>query len=163
MRIIKLALISAVVLFGLISLMSSFLPSQVRISRAIDISAGKEQCFAPLANMEAWQQWNEYIKAYHHKKIEKNELESDEIAISFTEKTDSIVRTEWQKPNGNKFGSGFVIISQDAKHTTVQWYFDFHVRWYPWEKFQSIVFDQQFGPVMERSLANLKKMAEAAP
>jgi hypothetical protein len=40
--------------------------------------------------------------------------------------------------------------------TVVQWYFDFRLKWYPWEKFGSIVFDQQLGPSMESSLENLR-------
>jgi hypothetical protein len=43
----------------------------------------------------------------------------------------------------------------------VQWYFDFEVNWYPWEKFGSILFDRQLGPSMERSLETLKKNAGA--
>jgi hypothetical protein len=34
------------------------------------------------------------------------------------------------------------------------------LKWYPWEKFASIIFDRQLGPYMERSLGNLKKLAE---
>jgi hypothetical protein len=42
----------------------------------------------------------------------------------------------------------------------VQWYFDFVFRWYPWEKFSSIVYDKQLGPAMEKSLNNLKDLIE---
>jgi hypothetical protein len=45
----------------------------------------------------------------------------------------------------------------------LQWYFDIKLRWYPWEKFGSIVFDKQLGPPMEKSLGNLKKLLEKNP
>jgi hypothetical protein len=160
MRFVKLGLISAVVLFGMITLMSLLLPSHIRISRAIDIHAAKEKVYRPIADISQWQQWNEYVRAYHNKKIENGEIRADEISISLTGSNDTLVTSEWLPPSGNKFGSGFAIIAQDSSHTTLQWYFDFHLKWYPWEKFQSIVYDQQFGPVMERTLGNLKRIAE---
>ena len=45
--------------------------------------------------------------------------------------------------------------------TTLQWYMDFHLRWYPWEKFASLLFEQSYGPKMEQGLGNLKKILEA--
>ena len=162
MRFVKLGIISAVVLFGILLLISSLLPSQVRISRAIDINASREKIFPLLADVSKWQQWNEYIRAYHNPVAETDMLKADEIAIFITGKTDSLVTADWQQPSGNKFGSGFAIISNSngQGHTTVQWYFDFHVKWYPWEKFQSIVYDEQLGPSIEKSLAALKRIAE---
>lgn len=160
MKIIKLGLISLVVLFGLITLISSLLPAQVRISRAIDIYAPAEKVYSQVSDVRQWENWNEYVKNYHNRKTEVNGLSADEITIAVTRKTDSLIQAEWNRPGGYKFGNGFAIIAQDSAHTIVQYYFDFHLAWYPWEKFQSIVYDQQFGPVMERSLANLKKIAE---
>jgi hypothetical protein len=46
---------------------------------------------------------------------------------------------------------------------TVQWYFDFYLKWEPWEKFSSIVYDKQLGPVMEESLIKLKTLTESNP
>ncbi len=149
-------------LFGLITLMSLLLPSHIRISRAIDITATREKIYDQIVNFNQWDAWNEYIHTYHNKRIENDELKADEMTVSFTGKTDSLLTTAWQQPGGTKFGSGFAVIAQDSNHTTVQWYFDFYLNWYPWEKFQSIVYDQQFGPLMEKTLANLKKITESA-
>ncbi len=43
---------------------------------------------------------------------------------------------------------------------TVQWYMDFHQRWYPWEKFSSLLLEKRYGPVLEKGLSDLKKRAE---
>jgi hypothetical protein len=162
MRFIKLAFISAVVLFTIILLISLLLPSHIRISRAIDISAPREKIYPLVADVKQWDKWNEYIRVYHNRVAETASLKADEITISITGNTDTLVTAEWLQPSGNKFGNGFAIITNAGGqgHTTVQWYFDFHVKWYPWEKFQSIVYDEQLGPVMEKSLANLKKITE---
>ena len=162
MRFVKLGLISAVVLFGIILLISLLLPSHIRISRAIDIDAPADKIYPILADIKQWEKWNEYIRVYHNRIAETDMLKADEIAIFITSKKDNLVTADWQQPSGNKFGSGFAIISNHTGHATVQWYFDFHVKWYPWEKFQSIVYDQQLGPIMEKSLAGLKRIAEKA-
>ena len=163
MRFLKLGIISAVALFGVILLISLLLPSHVRISRAIDINARRETIYPLLADIQQWERWSEYIRAYHNRVAQPDMLKTDEVAVFITGKTDSLVTADWTQPSGNKFGSGFAIFGNTGGqgHTTVQWYFDFHVKWYPWEKFQSIVYDQQLGPEMEKSLNSLKQLAES--
>lgn len=72
---------------------------------------------------------------------------------------------KWSELNvsDSKKVEGNFRFEESAGITVVQWYFDFKLNWYPWEKFGSITFDQQFGPVMERSLNNLKKLVENSP
>ena len=161
MRVVKLVVISAIVLFVVIWLISLLLPSHVRISRAMDIGVPAEKVMPLVADIKQWEKWNEYIRAYHNRIAEPEMLKADEIAIFITGNKNNLVTADWQPPSGNKFGSGFVIIDNYNGHSSVvQWYFDFQVKWYPWQKFQSIVYDQQLGPVMEKSLANLKRIAE---
>lgn len=164
MRFLKLAIISVIVLFGIVLLISLLLPSHVRISRAIDISAPADKIYPMLSDIKQWEKWNEYVRSYHNRIAETDMMKADEIAIFITGNRKSLVTADWQQPSGKKFGSGFAIIGANIAHshaiTTVQWYFDFQVKWYPWEKLGSIVYDQQIGPVMEKSLANLKRIEE---
>jgi hypothetical protein len=37
---------------------------------------------------------------------------------------------------------------------------DFHLRWYPWEKFASLLLEKSYGPRMEQGLATLKRLVE---
>jgi len=160
MRLIKLALISIVILFAVITGIASLLPSQVRISRAIDINAPAVKIYPQLADISAWDKWNEYIRYYHNKRWNGDTLTTDEITIAITHRSDSLVEAGWRQASGDRFASGYRIIARDSLHCSLQWYFDFHLHWYPWEKFQSIVYDGQLGPVMEKSLQNLKQEAE---
>jgi hypothetical protein len=43
---------------------------------------------------------------------------------------------------------------------TLQWYMDFHLRWYPWEKFSSLLLEKRYGPMMEKGLERLKALLE---
>ena len=77
-------------------------------------------------------------------------LESDTIGI---------VHFKWARAGQEPVLSG-IGTTPAGNATIVQWFFDFKVKWYPWEKFGSIVFDKQLGPSMEISLDQLKKICE---
>jgi hypothetical protein len=160
MRLIKLALISAVVLFIVLLLISLLLPSHQRISRAVDISAAPASVRPLIKDLHNWKDWNRFVMAYGHATVKDGHIAADEMTISPTQESDSVLLFDWLQASGKKFGSGFVLIGNDTTLTTVQWYFDFKVSWYPWEKFQSIVYDQQLGPLMQGSLNKLKELAE---
>ena len=53
-----------------------------------------------------------------------------------------------------------VIRHQEGDSSTLQWYMDFKLRWYPWEKFKSLFFENIYGFQMERGLENLKQLSE---
>ena len=57
MRLIKLGILSVVVLFGLITAMSMLLPSQVIISRAIDINKPLDSVYHAVTDLTRWQGW----------------------------------------------------------------------------------------------------------
>lgn len=142
MNVLKLGLISAVVFSVILFLMSLLIPSTVRISRAIDIY-GKD-VDRQIADLGSWPGWNE--------------LYNDSARISILRTDTNFIETIWEY-KGNKVSGNFKL-EHSAGITVVQWYFDFKLKWYPWEKFGSIIFDKQFGPPMERSLNKLKKLVE---
>ncbi len=47
-----------------------------------------------------------------------------------------------------------------SNSVTVQWYLDFHLRWYPWEKFTSFMFEKIYNPQLQQGLDNLKAFLE---
>src|SRR6476660_8987602 len=61
MKIVKLVLISAVILFLLITALSLLLPSHVRISRALDIPAPKEKILPLISDLKQWHKWNRFV------------------------------------------------------------------------------------------------------
>src|SRR5206468_6591895 len=149
MRFIKLILISTLVFFLLITGISLLIPSHVRISRAIDIKANKSQVLPYITNLSEWQNWNQYIKEGGSK-----------FDVSLDKVTDSLVTSNWAA-NGKKFSSGMALLESFEGTATVQWYFDFKLNWYPWEKFGSIIYDRQMGSIMEERIENLKSQVES--
>jgi hypothetical protein len=163
MRFVKLGLISIVGLFLVIYLMSLLIPSHVRISRAINISAPVDSIKHNLSDLRQWQQWNILINTAENTnpRYSQNGFTSDQLQVLLTGAQNDTVKTAWRMEDGKgqEIGSGFTLHTADNT-TVVQWYFDFHLKWYPWEKFGSIIFDKQLGPPMEQSLGELKKKLE---
>ena len=159
MRFLKLLIISVVLLFLLLTTIAALLPSDVRISRAIDINSPAAAIHKEIASLKQWEHWNVYIQKMEGRKIEEANITGNKLTLKLLENKPMQVLTEWKQLNGKIFIGGFNLIPHDSL-TTVQWYFDFHFNWYPWEKFSSIVYDQQAGPVMQASLENLKSVVE---
>ena len=161
MRFVKLAIISAVVLFIVIYLFSLIIPSTVRVSRAIDISAPKDSLVAQLADLRQWKQWNEMANSRElsNEQFQENAITSEQMTITKKAQVGDTLLTDWKQPNARVLNSGFTWYGNDGQ-LVVQWYFDIKLRWYPWEKFGSIVFDKELGPPMEQSLEQLKKLCE---
>lgn len=161
MKVVKLGLISLLALFALLFLMSSLLPSQVRISRAVDIQVERGVILGYLDDMRKWKDWNLMVQdsVLTNARYDVGMIRSDQAVIEVKSKDSLGVSTEWTRGN-RKVRSRVELTSSSPNSTIVQWYFDIKLKWYPWEKFSSIVFDKQLGPPMEVSLESLKKIAE---
>ncbi len=147
LRVLKLAVISFIFLFIVIFLISRMVPSTVRISRAININAPKELVYPILADTSRWRPWNQ--------------LMGDGIKIEILKADSNLISSRWSY--GDRSLDGFYRIERIGDVTVVQWYFDFRLKWYPWEKFGSITFEDQFGKPMEASLTKLKKLVSNSP
>lgn len=148
MRFIKLIGISFVAFFLLLTAFTSLIPSEIRISRAVDIQAGKEMVLPLLKEDKKWNRWIQDSTRV--------------IRIHPIITNDSLIRAEWTA--GNKtFNSSYALYEVKEGTVTVQWYFDMKLSWYPWDKLGSIVYDKQMGPVMEESLGKLKQLVESNP
>ena len=160
MKAIKLFLISVFILGGVILVLSSLLPSHVRISRAVDIDASQGEISVFVSNLSNWKQWNSFVSdsLVQNPVFSPTRINSTQLNVQLVSANMDSIITLWRKTDRN-IKCGFQLIPS-GKVTIVQWYFDFDLKWYPWEKFASIIFDRQLGPYMERSLGNLKKLAE---
>jgi hypothetical protein len=123
------------------------IPSTVTTSRAINIGAAKSKIFPLLADTSNWSKWNE--------------LKNDKIRVDMLPSDSNLLKTTWSF--GDRTIHSFFRIERLGDVTVVQWYFEFPLKWYPWEKFGSITFEKQFGPPMETSLINLKKLVTNSP
>ncbi|HMF70408.1 MAG TPA: hypothetical protein VK616_02980 [Flavitalea sp.] len=165
MRLIKLGIISLIVFSIIIFVFSLFIPSHVRISRAINIAVPKSTLSVYIADIRNWRDWNAIVNEQDSStgKFEKISYTGNKLSIKLLSSTVDSVRTIWKQGDSDPVISGFNLVQSLSDTTVAQWYFDFRLNWYPWEKFGSIIFDQQLGPSMEKSLNNLKSTLENQP
>lgn len=149
MRIIKLGIISFVFIFILITLISLMFPSQIRISRATNLPNQRDSIFALLKNEPLWHP--AYLDSATS--VQMRQLKKTVVA-----QTDSTLIYTLQQSERKKVTSGWQLYGTPASDSlTLQWYMDFRLSWYPWEKFSSLFYEKTYGAMMERGLNNLKK------
>ena len=169
MRLIKLAFISVIVLFLIITGISLFIPSHVRISKAINIHTTSNSVWTQVDNLYKWEQWNPLFSNLASKKVEYldtsdgmlNAVKVETTVIKWKEKKEDEHIAEMKNGSRNPVISGWRCIQyNNADSITVQWYMDFKLKWYPWEKFGSLLFESTYGSQMEKGLSNLKNLLE---
>ena len=164
MRVIKLAILSFIFIFLLITLISLFIPGSIRISKATNIAADDRVVYTYVDELPDWKQWHPVLK-----NVPENEfvvLDDSNVKVQGTSirvvgrKNEEII-TEMVTDNGKPVISVLKVIRhQEGDSSTLQWYMDFKLRWYPWEKFKSLFFENIYGFQMERGLENLKQLSE---
>jgi hypothetical protein len=161
MRFLKLAIISAVVFFGLATLFSLLLPSNVIVSRAIDLQAPADSVHTYITNVDSWDEWIQNADSSEFTTDHNKHILINTTSVNIVSATSKKIETEWVVGNGTPMRGEFNFITQEgSNYFTLQWSFSYHVKWYPWEKFASILSDKALGPFMEVSLDNLKRNTE---
>lgn len=166
MHFLRLGLISLIVLFLLVTGISLFIPSRVRVSRTASIHASRDTIMACISDPSQWKKWFpdlDTAKLLLEQGVVKGVIISEDpkMHIVITGKTADHVTAEYINPKMKPIINGWNLISEaGADSITLQWYMDFHLRWYPWEKFGSIVLERSYGTKMERGLIKLRKLVE---
>ena len=62
MRVIKLAILSFIFIFLLITLISLFIPGNIRISKATNIAADDRVVYTYVDELPDWKQWHPALK-----------------------------------------------------------------------------------------------------
>ncbi|MEO7210001.1 MAG: hypothetical protein ABIY35_03560 [Chitinophagaceae bacterium] len=166
MRVLKLAIISFIILFIVVTSIGLLFPASIRVSRATDIHAPADSVFLYMSDMKYWKFWMNGADTGTITFLTQKTSGAGTVArfgnyevseISVTK--DSIV-TIWKGEKGSSQSAVFNIIPRDANSVTVNWYFTSVANWYPWERFSSMMNDKIMGPPMESSLSVLKKRLE---
>lgn len=168
MKIIRLAILSFVFLFLVVLVISLFIPSHIRISRAKEIYAPASSVHAMLADPSAWQDWypnldSATLYSENGKTAGVESTKTGYRKLRLDGVSDTAISTMYIVEGREPVSSGWTLHAGKAgsqELVTVQWYMDFNLRWYPWEKFASLVFEKSYGPMMETGLTRLKSLAE---
>lgn len=155
MRLIKLAFISILLLFFVVTAISLLIPSDIRISKAINIHSGEDSIFALIRDTTKWKQW--------HPAFISNDSATafPQIHIVQQSESDSEIVMHLQQGDKPEVVNGWKIYQYPhVDSLTLQWYMDFHLKWYPWQKFGSMLYEKTYGTMMEKGLENIKNRVE---
>jgi hypothetical protein len=167
MRVIRLAILSVIFLFLLVTTISLFIPSHIRISRAAGINSTKQEVMSLISDPLKWKEWYPGGDSLNILYIEGKPQgilldSSSSLGLSILNMNDSVVTAgEVGKTATQRMEMGWKVLSSGNESTVIaQWYMDFKLRWYPWEKFKSLFYENVYGAYLERGLANLKELSE---
>lgn len=161
MRFIRLIVISFVLLFALASLMGALLPAHVLVSRAVNIAAHPDTIKGMVSEIQQWKHWLEGMNDPSVRIQSSTSAQIGKTAVTILAVTDTTIVSEWKGQSGPPQTSTIRIYPQPQRGVTiVQWQFEQHLRWYPWERIGSIMNDKIMGPMMEKNLEKLKRYLE---
>ena len=151
MRLIKLVILSFIFLFLVVTAISLLIPSHIRISKAANIGGSKDSIFALIKDQNRWPEWH---PAFMNDSLNRMAA----IQVKAVIQNDSEQVFQFQQPGRRAVVNGWKFYSLSADSLTLQWYMDFHLRWYPWEKLGSLFYENTYGVMMEQGLSNLKRL-----
>ncbi len=170
MRFVRLFVGSILVLFLIATGISLFLPSRVRISRATNIAATPAAIWASIDTMQHWPSWNPFfegvttgaITAVKSDGAFTNSMEVNGTKVEWIKRQVDERIAAMTRPGKLPVHNGWRCITHTGSDsTTLQWYMDIRLRWYPWEKLGSIMFERTYGPAMEKGLGNIRTIASS--
>lgn len=166
MRFIKSFLVVIIGLFTIVTLMSLLIPSTVKISRSVTISADRGKVYEQVVRLQNWKNWHPIFK-------------SDSTVITFTNDGCNInynnKLTRLQTKSVDSTGIQFLLAAKGENDILnqinilpvtqpntvyVEWTAFVKLKWYPWEKLYGMVVDKIAGPGYEAALNDLKSFVE---
>lgn len=131
------------------------IPSEIRISKAVNLHAPPDSIFHYIKNESTWDKWH---PVFADSVSRKQWVLADKKTLA---STDSTYVLQSQQSGRKPVTSGWELYRfAQTDSVTLQWYMDFQLSWYPWEKFSSLFFEKSYGVMMEQGLTNLKQQLQ---
>ena len=165
---IKLILIGLTGLSLLFTVIGLIMPSSVKISRGIIVSADSAMVTQKIMDMRSWQTWMTWLQSDDGSlvRIEEsgdtrsmiwNHLGGKQSGkISLYGVDDDLIRMQFTFPGMNKAEGGIHVRGTNQHQTEILWMIEYPLRWYPWERFEGIFLDALIGRQLEDSLKKLQ-------
>jgi hypothetical protein len=169
LRILRLAFFSFIILFLAITGISLFIPSHIRISKAINIGATRDAVIKQISDAANWTNWYPgldsarplYVNGIIKGVVFNGRDSLNQVYLVMDKENKDEITAQYVNKKRKPVINGWKVINYPATDSlTVQWYMDFHLPWYPWEKFRSLLFEKIYGARMEQGLTNLKHLVE---
>jgi ribosome-associated toxin RatA of RatAB toxin-antitoxin module len=176
MRLIKMFLFVILGLMVVLTIIGLLIPSSVKISRGVMIDADSVTVYNMINDVNTWKNWYPWITTDSGVLVQISPQTTGRGSFfkwtSFNKKSAGTITVTMVKPQLiglhydikelNPADGGFRImtVNTDNKQTQVQWFMEYKLKWYPWERFYGIFIDYMIGPVFDQGLQNLKTLVE---
>jgi len=177
MRFIKMAFVGVAGLILLLTIIGLLIPSSVKISRGVVIQADSALVYDYLVNTSSWKQWMPWLQSQDGLLLQQSAVTSgagsflrwksvqgsNEGTLTLTRIIPGELQLLHEFKNMNPAKGGFRIrsIAGAGPQTEVQWFLEYRLKWYPWERFSGIFMDAMLGRVLEQALQQLAQITTA--
>ncbi|WP_298300349.1 SRPBCC family protein [Hydrotalea sp.] len=161
MRLLKQAFFSILFLAILVQVIALLFPSRIIVSRAITIHAPADSVRPYLQNMYGWQKWIAGMQdsAVHLQSQTQAQIGNRDVQIEKIT-SDSVVSV-WHSAKSHLLISTMQMLpASNGTATVVQWQYEQFLKWYPWERFGSLMSDKIIGGMLEQNLSRLQQLVE---
>lgn len=165
-RFIKLAVVSFIIFFALITAIGLLFPPFVTVVRRETIHQPKEKLYPLIADTKNWHLWLADSTVLFEPVTKQTSGKGAIIKIGgkkveIINATDDYVESLWEMRENRDQTSGFYLISDSlTSGTIVQLHFTQPVKWYPWERISVKLNEKILGPVLENNLRMLQRAAD---
>lgn len=165
MKFIRLIFFSAVIFFSLACIVSIFIPSHIRVFRMIHLASSKDSVLSKVRDLSQWKYWYPGFQDLELKNIRSDggsvtqATTRSNVMLTILESDSNRVKVEMKKGDRPVIAGWQIDRSTNGDSLVLQGYIEFNLRWYPWEKFSSLMLDKSYGEVLLQGLQNLKSDA----
>ncbi len=165
MRFFKLAVISLIVIFLLLTAIGLLLPSVVTVTRTKVIYASIDSVHFYTNDPGNWKYWLNNVDTSDKQNFsgvtEKNsKIRLGIYTISILENKPEYITTLWRGKNAKDQICRIQLNYNAPNETTVYFSFQQHLSWLPWDRLGGMLHDEVIGPSMQASLDKLKQVVE---
>lgn len=163
MKYITLLIISIVAVFVVMLGLSFFMPSHIKISRAINLNANQGSVLHNINDLGKWKTWYPGLDSVPLTNLQYEgqrviSATANGVLLKIISAGDSAVTASMQKGKRPIRISWNLISYAHVDSLSLQQFMEFDLPWYPWEKMSGLLFEKTYGSVMEQGLVNLKNI-----
>jgi hypothetical protein len=171
MRLIRF-IIFLLGIFIIIFLLSLLLPSNVTITKSVDINASAAKVKDQIVDFEEWKNWYPAFKdknisliknpATHHHlpSVTLEDKKGKSITLDIIDTSKQTIIINLQSSSSTEVNYQFILIPKINNQTQLTWNVNIKLGWLPWKKMEGILLDKFSGSQYENALNELKKAAE---
>ena len=172
MRYVKGVLLGLFFLGLIMTGISLLMPSSVHSAESVTIYASQPRITSQLHDLRSWPDWFPF-SSDTTTPIDFSFVQADGNYQSIEWRAkDAINRLEpvkadtnglffrWTRQGESPLVIHFSILPMQEEANSLQWTIHTELKWYPWERFSGIFFDQQVKPSQKKALEKLKTILE---